>query len=129
MKTYNLVMKNNLRPPTRTVAKSSLIYEFICPHDECIHRKPHKASYIGETVCTLSRRLTGHLQNGSIKDHFEHCHGMNLTRDILVNNTSIRFMEKDTIRLKILESLVIKFEAPSINSQETGARRVLHLFH
>ena len=126
-KTCNLVMKNNCRE-VRTLAKTSLVYEFKCPSGECIRNHMGKASYVGHTVCTLSRRLSMHLQDGSIKEHFSQIHGRKITRKEIVDNTIVRYFERCTSRLRILEALVIKFERPALNNQDTGTKRTLRLF-
>ena len=127
-KTSNLVMKNNLsKKKERTVAKTDVVYDFCCPMDECFRSVP-KQRYIGHTVCSLSRRLSMHLQNGAIREHFEQVHGRKITRNEIVDNTVIRYIERDKRRLLILESLLIKFEFPTINLQITGNQRVLKLF-
>ena len=79
-------------------------------------------------MCSLSRRLSGHLQKGAIRDHYEQNHGRNVTRTEIVDNTIIRYVEHDVNRLQLLESLLIKFERPHINLQDTGFNRVLTLF-
>ena len=122
-------MKNNLsRQNLRTVAKCSVVYEFKCPMNECLHSN-HGQRYIGETVCSLSRRLSMHLQNGSIQDHFQNKHDRKITRQEIVDNTIIRYVEHNVSRLKTLESLLICFERPEINEQCTGMRRILRLFN
>ena len=55
-------------------------------------------------------------------------HGDNVTRQQIVDNTRIRFTEHDVHRLKVLEALVIKFESPVLNIQETGQTRILKLY-
>ena len=72
--------------------------------------------------------MSFHLQNGSIKDHFEDQHGRKLTRGDIVDNTIIRYVERDPVRLKLLEALIIKFENPELNHQDTGQKRILMLY-
>jgi hypothetical protein len=127
LKSCNLVMCNNPHGRVRTVSKTNLIYEFKCNRVECI--RLNNVRYIGETTCTLSRRLSQHLQHGAIREHFENVHNCRPTRLDLVNNTNIRYIERDHQRLLTLESLIIKFEGPIVNQQDTGFSRVLHLFH
>ena len=127
LKTSNLVMRNNLRKE-RPLARSSLIYQFECPFDGCVHPIYGKQRYVGHTRCTLSRRLSMHLMNGSIKEHCFEKHNCKISRSQIVDNTSIRYYESDPVRLRILEALVIKFEKPCINSQETGLNRILRLY-
>ena len=90
---------------------------------------PSNPKYIGLTTCTLSRRLTYHLQNGSIKKHHEYqCKNSNLNRPKIVENTKIRYRINDLRKLGIMESILIKFEKPKINEQDTGNHRILQLW-
>ena len=69
-KSKDFVMKNNLyRKKGREIDQSNIIYEFKCPEDECVRHPSLNNVYIGHTTCTLSRRLSLHLQNGAIKMH------------------------------------------------------------
>ena len=121
-------MRNNITPKVRDLAKTHLIYDFQCKEGECAHL-PHKQTrYSGLTTCTLSRRLSLHLQSGAIKEHFREKHNRNITREEIVNYTKARYYERDVRRLEILESLIIRFEDPDSNRQDTGKRRKLHLF-
>ena len=127
-KTRNLIMRNNMTPKVRDIAKTHLMYDFQCNEGECAHLPKHLARYSGLTTCTLSRRLGFHLQNGAIKRHFLEKHGRNITREEIVRYTTSRYYERDTRRLEILESLIIRFEVPEINKQDTGKKRKLRLF-
>ena len=121
-------MRNNMTPKVRDIAKTHLVYDFQCKEGECAHLPNKQTRYTGLTTCTLSRRLSFHLQNGAIKEHFLDKHNRNITRAEIVNYTKARFYERDVRRLEILESLIIRFEDPDINRQDTGKRRKLHLF-
>ena len=127
-KTRNLIMRNNMTTKVRDLAKTNLVYDFNCKEGECTHLPIQKKRYTGLTTCTLSRRLSFHLQNGAIKKHYEETHGRNITRTEIVECTKARYYERDTRRLEILESLIIRLEDPELNKQETGKRRVLKLF-
>ena len=127
-KTKNLIMRNNMTPRIRDLAKTHLIYDFDCEEGECEHLPTQKKRYTGLTTCTKSRRLSYHLQNGSIKNHFLEKHQRRITREEIVTWTSSRYCERDTRRLEFLESLIIRFEDPELNKQDTGKRRILRLF-
>ena len=127
-KTRNLIMRNNITPKVRDLAKTHLIYDFQCNEGECAHLPKKQTRYSGLITCTLSRRLSFHLQNGAIKAHFLEKHQRNITREEIVSYTKTRYYERDIHRLEILESLIIRFEDPVINRQDTGKRRKLHLF-
>ena len=127
IKTKDLVMKNNLTPKLRELARTNLIYDFTCSIDACKHLPPRQVRYSGLTKCTLSKRLSFHLQNGAIKKHSESIHGRNITRDEIVSMTKARYYDRDVRRLEILEALIIRLEDPEVNKQDTGKVRVLKL--
>ena len=77
---------------------------------------------------TVSRRLSYHKSNGAIQKHFVQIHGRNPTREELVENTKVRYIVPDRRRLETLESLLIKYEDPEINKQDTGKQRILKLY-
>ena len=128
-KTKSMVMKNNLTRKTnrRDIDQANVIYKFRCPHDECI-RQPVNNIYIGYTTCTLSRRLSLHLQNGAIKMHSTSIHNEKMSRKTIVDNTKVKYREQDQLRLEVLEAILILFEKPEINRQDTGKHRKLLLF-
>ena len=120
-------MKNNQAPKLRDLARTNLIYDFTCSADECKHLPLRQVRYSGLTTCTLSRRLSFHLQNGAIKKHFESVHGRPCTREEIVSMTKARYYVRDVYRLEILEALIIRLEDPEVNKQDTGKKRVLKL--
>ncbi len=128
-KTRNLIMKNNLSPKVRDLARTNLIYDFRCIVGECAHQTNRfEVTYSGKTTCTLSRRLTFHLQNGAIKIHFLEKHGRKPTRDEIVKMTKARYYINDLKRLETLEAMIILLEEPILNRQDTGKTKVLKLF-
>ena len=124
--TKSMVSVNNMSPALSDLKKNNLVYEFNCTVGECEHRE--KSSYIGETTTSLSRRLTCHLASGAIKQHMWQEHNMQVTREELVENTSILRHESDTNRLLIFEALLILQKRPGINGQVTGSTRILKLY-
>ena len=128
-KTKSLVMRNNLtRKKSRQLDHKNIIYHFSCPRDECIRQQTVNNAYDGYTDCTLSRRLSMHLQNGAIKEHWLQVHGQKIDRKTIVECTKVRYREHDKTRLEILEALIILNEKPEINKQDTGKKRKLTLF-
>ena len=69
-----------------------------------------------------------HLTNGAIREHQIGTHHSNLTREHIVNNTSILRKQNDINRLLISEAVLIKLEKPEINLQLTCISRTLQLF-
>ena len=126
-KTKDLIMKNNLAPKLRELARTNLIYDFTCTIDACKHLPLRQVRYSGLTTCTLSRRLSLHLQNGAIRKHCELVHGRLLTREEIVSMTKARYYVRDCRRLEILEALIIRLEDPEVNKQDTGKVRFLKL--
>ena len=122
--TASLISKNNQSPPPPSLQRTNLIYEYKCNIDEC-GRQP--SSYVGMTTTTLSRRLTMHLQSGAPKKHSLQAHSKILTREMLVNNTTIIQSESNFTRLQIIEALLIQKLRPQINIQDTGTCRTLLL--
>ena len=76
----------------------------------------------------MSRRLTYHLQDGAVQRHNIEKHNKKVTRKEIEMLTKIRYQERDTNRLEILEALIIHFEDPEINKQQTGKIRILKLY-
>ena len=113
MKTSSLLIKNNCQPKPSEMQSSHLVYKFTCNDGDC---GPHN-SYIGKTTTKLSRRLTCHLQQGAIKQHFANAHGSSMTREILEQGTKVMEEESDERRLSFLEALFIKQYSPSLNIQ------------
>jgi hypothetical protein len=124
-KTSNFVMKNNLAPKRDDLRSTGVVYQYSCKIGDC---GLQPSCYIGETVTTLSRRITGHLQEGAPKKHSQDIHDCTLTRNEMVSNTKIIHRAQDSIRLKIAESLYIRWNRPIINRQDTGYIRTLRLF-
>ena len=107
-KTRHLIMKNNLTPKIRTLARTNLIYDFNCNIDECARQQIRsEKQYSGLTTCQLSRRLTLHLQKGAIRTHCEEMHGRKPTRKELEEMTKARYYENDVQRLETLKALII----------------------
>ena len=122
-------MKNNLTSKVRDLAKTNLVYDFQCIVGECAHQiNRSDVQYSGLTTCTLSRRLTLHLQNGAIKEHFLEKHGRKPTRKEIVEMTKARYYQNDHQRLEILEALIILLEDPVINRQDTGKKKILKMY-
>ena len=76
----------------------------------------------------MSRRLTYHLQDGAFQRHHLEKHEIKCTRKEIEEYTKIRYIERDSNRLSILEALIINFEDPEINKQDTGKTRILKLY-
>ncbi len=125
-KVSNLIMKNNLTQDNRTLKRTNVIYKFSCPMEDCVLQ--NNANYIGMTRTTLSRRLTMHLQSGNIKAHMRDEHNSNLTREMLINNTTIINHYPDFKRLHMSEAILIMEGSPAINVQMTPTSQILTLF-
>ena len=69
-----------------------------------------------------------HLMNGAIREHQIGTHHSNLTREHIVNNTSILRKQNDINRLLIKEAILIKLEKPEINRKDTRIARTQKIF-
>ena len=123
-----MVMKNNMSAKKRELSQTNVIYEFTCPQNECFHHPTINNGYLGFTTCTLSRRLSFHLQTGAILQHSIEKHGEKIDRKTAEQCLKIRYKENNQERLEILEAIMIMVEKPEINKQDTGKRRILKLF-
>ena len=119
----NCSQKNDHGPPA--LKRTHIVYCYTCPHEDCALQKEF---YIGQSVTTLSTRITMHLANGGPQQHSTTVHNQKLTRANMVENTIILHHEPNITKLSILEALAIKNCNPSINRQCTGNNRILKLF-
>ena len=60
MKTKNLVMKNNIDVSHSVLNTFHVVYNILCPREECVLPKSYN---MGLTLNTVSFRLTDHFQN------------------------------------------------------------------
>ena len=112
MKTSNLVLRNRTATSKTPLQEDHVVYQFICPIEGC-----GPQSYVGMTRTTLSRRLTMHTQNGTIKQHLLNHHPNENKRKVLEEGTQILDHERDIRKLPILEALYIEKINPSLNIQ------------
>ena len=111
-KTSQLILRNRPTKKIPALQEDHVIYQHSCTSEDC---GPH--NYIGMTRTKLSRRLTCHLQNGSIKSHYKNQHKVSLSRQHLEKGTTIIDRERDPRRLTFLEAIYIAQLKPSMNSQ------------
>ena len=116
-------MRNNPRE-TKMLDKANVMYQFDCPYGDCRLRNVH---YVGFTLTTLSRRLTTHLRESSIKNHMSAIHNRTLTRSDLTNNTKV-IHTNDARRIEICEAIHIRDHAPPICSQKNNRLEKLALW-
>ena len=113
-KTRQLVMKNS---PTTTKQsnRTSVVYKFDCPHEDC---RPRNICYIGATTTTLSRRLTIHIQEETgPAEHWVAKHKHRPPHKLLKDNTNIIDTTNDHYRLFIKEAIYITRHKPPLNIQ------------
>ncbi|KAG0695558.1 hypothetical protein GWK47_026847 [Chionoecetes opilio] len=79
-----LLLRNTPHVIKTPLQEDHVIYQHTCNSEEC-----GSHSYIGMTRTRLMRRLTCHLNNGSIKNHYDTVHNSRLIRDDLIKNTII----------------------------------------
>ena len=108
-KTCNLILKNNPSPPADMLKKRNVVYHFKCPNMRCSHE------YIGMTTMRLSKRISCHVQEGAICNHFKNVHNCLPIRENLINSIEIIDYNNDPKRLRYLEALHILNHKPSLN--------------
>ena len=116
--TSNLIIRNNLHKKERPIDRCNVVYRYTCQVANCTSQNN---TYIGHTTTSLSRRLTMHLQAGSIKSHTQEKHDSPLTREMLVDNTKIIDSVPNLRKLKYLEAIYINIYKPSLNIQGINA--------
>ena len=104
------LLLQNRAPKTSHIKRHNVVYQFICPVVGCAH------SYIGMTNMTLSKRLSCHLQEGAILEHFIKSHNEKLTRSLIVESTNILDSAQDPKRLRFLEATYILEKKPTLNT-------------
>ena len=114
-KVSNLFMKNNLSKNYNPLKQTNVIYKYSCPEEGC--KLLNNVSYIGVTTTSLSRRLTMHAREGSIRKHMKQTHNKTLTRQDLVDNTKILRHCNNHKKLHIFEKVYISQHTPLINIQ------------
>ena len=127
LKSHNLVIRNNPDPPPKTLQNSSVVYEYSC--NICRNQHGKAVNYVGMTQATLSRRLTQHLSNGSIKDHTLQNHHTYIDRKTLEENTKVIEKANNRHSLAIKEAIIIQTNNPIINKQFSKFDNVLKLQH
>ncbi|XP_068201750.1 uncharacterized protein [Palaemon carinicauda] len=110
-KTKSLIMRNNPAPPEQDfLKKTNIIYAYQCPFRGC------PGNYIGKTTMRLSKRISCHAQQGSIKNHALQRHNIHIYRADIVSNTKIIGGAPDRRCLRILETLLIQRDKPTLNT-------------
>ena len=125
MKVKNMLMKNNMTKNNDKLRMSNVVYKINCPVKDCKLSNPY---YIGCTQCTVAKRITGHLQHGSIRSHIINNHNLSIERNHLIDNVCILKTLKDKERLLTYEALSIKALRPSINTQDDDLNRYTRLY-
>ena len=108
-KSSNLIMKNNPLDVRSPLKSRNVVYRFKCPLAGCT------SEYIGMTTMTLSKRISCHVQEGNIHDHFVNIHNVNPVRQTIVDSFKILDCNNDFKRLRFLEALYIAKEKPNLN--------------
>ena len=125
-KVSNSIMKNSPSSNSDKLKSSNVVYEYKCITGDCALQ--NHSSYIGMTRTTLSRRLTCHLQQGAIKRHHVETHETNISRQQLVDNTSVLTHCPGGKHLEVTEAVYIREKSPSINIQYASLGGILKLF-
>ena len=105
----NLVSRNNINKSDDKLSKTNMVYNYTCTAGDCATRD---VCYVGYTTCTLSHRITYHMQQGSIKKHQVQHHNASITRS---NSITIIAQSKKIRKLETLEPTHIREKSPAIN--------------
>ena len=111
----NLVLRNNMSHVPSLLKSTNVVYKFKCNTGDCAHL-PNR-TYIGHTVTTMSRRITMHLQDGAPLKHMRQDHKADLTRTMMVDNTTIIARCPKRKKLQALEAVFIRDSDPWLNRQ------------
>ena len=118
---FSLICRNNINASRDKLSKSNVVYQYSCKTGDCATRA---VNYVGYTTCKLTRRLTYHLQHGSIKDHHRQYHNSVIDRTDIVNNTTILAQCSKQRKLETIEAVYIKERSPVINIQHNAVSRL-----
>ena len=102
---------------------NNVVYQFQCPEVGCSTNK-----YIGYTTNKLVVRMTQHYSSGAIREHSQDTHDRRFSKKEIIDNTTILKKNENLEDLKILESLFIKQQQPTINRKDEGFTRTLKIF-
>ena len=122
-KTCNLILKNNPSPPADMLKRRNVVYHFKCPNMRCSH------DYIGMTTMRLSKRISCHVQEGAIYNHFRNTHNYVPVRENIINSFEIIDHNDDPKRLRYLEALHILNCKPSLNCTQEASLLPSMLIH
>jgi hypothetical protein len=114
-KSHNLFMKNNISSYNSSdLNRSHVVYKINCKLEDCELRNSY---YIGHTQSTIAKRMSFHVQDGAVKQHYIQYHEMRPTRNDILEKTTVLFSNRSSLRLKIYEALCILQQSPSHNRQ------------
>ena len=108
-KTSNLILKNAPPSDRDPLKQHSVVYHYRCQHAGC------PATYVGMTTLKLSKRVSVHLQNGVIFQHYMNDHGEKPRREAVTAGIEVIDRDRDLKRLKYLEALHILQLRPNLN--------------
>ena len=120
LKSANLVIRN--RAKLSQLQETHVVYKYDCKIGDC--KLQDTASYIGSTTMTLSRRTSYHLSAGGPAEHTLTTHGRRITRQEMVDNTTILMRETNQRKLRILEAAFIMDRQPSMCDQVEHRGRI-----
>ena len=109
-RSFNLIAHNNMSWSDDKLLRSSVVYKYTCTTGDCTARN---VCYVGYTTCKLFRRITYHLQQGSIKDHHLQHHNSSITREGIIENIAIIAHNSNSRKLEALKATHIREISPS----------------
>ena len=121
-----MVIRNKPRPVTAPNIgdMNHVVYQYNCNIGDC------KSTYIGYTTRSVSDRMGGHTQKGSIIDHIRGVHHRTGTvkRKELVSNIKILKKCNKFGHLRLYEALMIKQLEPDLNTKDESSGDLLKVF-
>ena len=123
-KPHTLASHFSTRSRACDLEQSGVVYHFQCAEPGC------SAGYIGHTMQTLSNRIKQHRRvDSSICKHFDIDHNKIAPEYIELKNCfKILYKCSDSLNVKLVEALKIKFERPFINVKNNEMNGPLRLF-
>ena len=123
-KPHKIASQFTTRSRACDVDRCGVVYQFQCNEPGC------SAGYIGHTMQTLSNRIKQHRRvDSSIFKHFEIDHDRIVPQyNNLQTCFKILYSANESIQVKLVEALKIKFERPFINVKFNEMNGPLRLF-
>ena len=120
----SMLIRNRPTTTSQISNRDHVVYRYKCTQEGC-----NASQYIGYTTCKIDERFRNHAQTGSIKKHHIEKHGATrVSKNDLIESTSILRSCQSKGRLRMTEAVLIKELKPNLNSQDEGCDKLLKIF-